>query len=133
MAKSLAVGATVVALPEDLLWSDEHDWSAVDQVSERSITGALVVNAGLKVGGRPITLQSPDEGSAWITGAALAQLKAWAQLPLQNMTLVLGATTRTVMYRHEDGALQAFPVVDYSDIGPDDYYTITLRLTDVTP
>ena len=123
MAKSLAVGATVVALPEDLLWSDEHDWSAVDQV----------VNAGLKVGGRPITLQAPDAGSAWITGAALAQLKAWAQLPLQNMTLVLGATTRTVMYRHEDGALQASPVVDYSDIGPDDYYTITLRLTDVTP
>lgn len=133
MAKTLTVGATTVALPEDTYWPDEHTWSVVEQVSERSITGALVVNAGTKVGGQPITLQSPDDSAAWITGAALAQLKAWAQTPLQQLTLVLGSITRTVILRHEDGAIEATPVVAFSDIGPDDFYTFVLRFTDVTP
>lgn len=133
MAKTLAVGATVVTLPDDLVWPDELLWSAVEQVSERSITGALIVNAGVKVGGQPITLQSPDETSGWITGSVLAQLSAWAQIPLQQMTLTLGASVRTVIFRHEEAALEAKPVVDFSDAGPDDFYTLTLRFTDVTP
>lgn len=133
MAKTLTVGATVVTLHDDMFWSDEHSWSVVEQVQERALTGALVVNAGTKQTGRPITLQPPDDNSAWMIGSVLTQLKAWAQTPLLEMTLVMGGVTRTVMYRHDAGALDASLVVGYSDPDENDFYSITLRLMDVTP
>jgi hypothetical protein len=41
---------------------------------------------------------------------------------------------RTVMFRHQDGeAVNASPVVHYSDVVSGDYYRATLRFMEVTP
>lgn len=131
MATTLTVSSTTVTLPDDLLWADEWTWTAVEQTTERTLTGALVVSAAAKTGGRPITLQSPDEEGAWFTGAVLAQLQAWTATPLLQMTLLHRGITRAVMWRHQDGAMEADPVVFISDADSTDHYTATLRLMEV--
>jgi len=133
MANTLTVGSTVLTLPDDLLWTDEFTWSAVEQSVERSLTGALIVNAGVRTGGQPLTLKSPDDQSGWFRGVQIAQLQAWAAAPLQEMTLLFRGVSRPVMFRHQDTALEVAPVVFYTDPIPDDFYTATLRLMDATP
>ena len=71
MTITIAKDGVVLALPPDLVWADELTWSAVSQSTERSITGALLVDAMARSGGRPITLAG-DGNSAWIVRSATA-------------------------------------------------------------
>ncbi|HCR1765151.1 TPA: hypothetical protein ONB22_005849, partial [Pseudomonas aeruginosa] len=47
-----------VELGDQFEWVDEFTWDAVAQEQERSLTGALLVQEGTKLHGRPITLRS---------------------------------------------------------------------------
>lgn len=123
--------ATAVQLPADLFWSDEFVWSPVDQVSERSVTGALIVQAHARIGGRPITLAPESERSAWIRRDQLEQLQAWAAVPGLELELVLRGELRVVIFRHEDGALEASPVVHFADVQAADQYLATVRLMEI--
>ena len=130
MSISLTDGSTTVDLPDDLYWSDELAWTPVQQSVERSITGALIVQSGLRVGGRPITLQPFEaQQSSWISRAALQQLQSWAAQPELTLQLQLRGQLRSVMWRHQDGEpVQAQPVQHLSDVQPEDAYVATLRL-----
>lgn len=126
MAITLTKGATTLELPEDLLWVNEFRWSPVAQATERSLTGALLIDVGSRVGGRPITLAG-KENFAWILRSGLETLQAWAALPGQQFTLTHNGVARTVIFDHgtaeESGAIkQVEPVIDYSDPEPEDYY-----------
>lgn len=133
MSISLSDGSTTVQLPDDLYWADELAWSPVQQSVGRSITGALIVQTGLRQAGRPITLQ-PFEGerSSWISRAVLLQLQAWVALPAPTLTLVLRGQARSVLWRHQDGEpIQAQPVLHLSDVQSDDVYVATLRFMEI--
>ncbi len=52
-----------VELGDQFEWVDEFTWDAVAQEQERSLTGALLVQEGTKLHGRPITLRSG--GGVW--------------------------------------------------------------------
>lgn len=132
MTITLTVGGTVATLPEDLLWSDETQWSPVLQSAEHTLTGALIVSVAQRLAGRPITLQPPDESAAWMSRAVLEQLLTWAAIPGQQMVLGMRAVNRTVMWRHQDApALSAEPVVHFSDVDAADFYLTTLRLIQI--
>ena len=131
MTITLAVDATSIDLPIDLFWSDQYAWAPVEQVVERTITGALLIQASARVAGAPITLQASDDTSAWMPLATLQQLMTWAATPLQAMTLVVNGTTKTVIFRHQDGPLEAKPVVFYNDQQTDDNYLATLRFMEI--
>lgn len=137
MAITLAADGSSVVLPEDLLWEDEFAWSPVAQTVERSVTGALIVQAAARTAGRPITLRPEDERSAWCSRLTLAQLMAWAAIPGKVMTLTLRGTSRSVIFRHavdEGGngsATEAKPVVHYNDAQDGDFYLATLRFMEV--
>lgn len=132
MSITLAVGGSSLTLHPDLYWSDENDWHPVEQTAQRTITGALVVSAIERVGGRPITLQPIDESSAWMPRATVEQLRNWAAVAGQEMTLTLRGVARDVIFRHHDGAgLEAAPVVHYDDPEATDWYRVTLRLMEV--
>lgn len=131
----LTRGATALALPEDLIWADELSWAAVAQKTERSITGALIVDTAPRVGGRPITLQG-DGDSAWIDRATLLQLKAWADAPGQPLQLSLRGQLFNVMFDNGDAeetrALAMQSVVEFSDKQPGDYYcSLVLRFLEI--
>lgn len=135
MTTTLAVGATVVELSDDLFWSDEHTWHPVEQTAQRTITGALIISVATRLAGRPITLEPEDDDSAWMTKATLDQLGNWAAVPGQIMVLTLNGIERDVIFRHQDGAgVEARPVVHWGNSSaPEstDWYRVTLRLMEV--
>lgn len=126
MSITLTNGSTTLELPPDLLWVNEFRWSEVSQSTERSVTGALLIDVAPRIGGRLITLAG-RENYAWILRSGLETLKAWAALPEQQFTLTHNGVARTVIFDHgtaeESNAIkQVEPVVDFSDPEPSDYY-----------
>ena len=119
MPITLTLDSEVLELPEDLIWANEFQWSPVSQSTGRSITGALLVDVGTRIGGRQIMLRG-SEDSAWILRSGLATLEAWAALPGQQFTLTHNGVARTVIFDHgtaeESNAIkQVQPVVDFSN------------------
>lgn len=77
-----------VSLPRSMVWSDEHDWLPFEKTTEYSTTGALLIDAGTRLAGRPITLQAEND-AGWIRRDVLAALRTLAADPLGVHTLTL--------------------------------------------
>lgn len=132
---TLKVGSTTLELDPDLYWSDEFSWGAVEQSFSRSLTGASLIDVGIKIGGRPITLEPADSSSGWMSRATLTQLQAWEAQPDLVMTLLLRGGSREVVFNRMDGTpIEAAPVVFVAnamagEVG--DYYLATIRFIEV--
>jgi len=134
MSITLQYDATTLPLDPDLYWVDENQYSPVEQSVDTGLTGALIVQVDGDADrpGRPITLQPEDEFSAWMIRADLDQLNAWGAIADAVFTLTLRGVARSVMFRHQDKpAIDAKPVVHYSDVQPGDYYLVTLKFMEV--
>ena len=125
---TLTDGVTTVTLDDGLTWADQWAWAPVEQTAQRTITGALIVSAAQRVAGQPITLAAEAEDKGWISRAALAQCRAWAAVAGQVLTLNYRGTDYTVIWRHQDGAIEAQPVMPWTDDQADDDFRATLRL-----
>ena len=130
MAMSLTDGTTTLVLPP-LDWVDEYAWQPVQQSVEYSLTGAIIVEQSTRLAGRPITLSQGSQNTAFGTKAMLDQLRAWSEIPGQQLTLtLLDGRVFTVVFRHRDGAIDARPMLgarSYPE-SSDDYWRITIRL-----
>ena len=132
--KNLFSGATL-ALPDDLLWSDEHTWSPVVSSLSYLITGALLVQSATRQAGRDITLVGAAD-MAWVTRSVVNVLRDWAALPLDSVTgrfelMLTDGRMFTVAFRHADGALEAEPVTGFPARSDSDFYRITLKLMQI--
>lgn len=135
MSITLTFGATALPLSEDFYWSDENAWVPVEQTAQRTVTGALIVSVATRIGGRPVTLV-PDDGGGLLSGytkrATLDTLRAWASVPGREMVLNLRGVNMAVIFRHQDGnAIDATPLVHYSDVDAADNYSATLRFMEL--
>ena len=128
---SLSDGTTTLVLHQDLFWSDETKWSPVEQTVDRTITGALIVQVAARVAGRPITLEPEDDESAWMPRSSVDVLRNWAAVPGQVLTLRLHEADYSVIFRHQDGGLEARPVVHYRDVVSSDHYICVIRLLEI--
>lgn len=128
---TLADANTVITLDPDLKWSDEDNWHPVQQSVQRTLSGALSVQAAQMIKGRPITLEPENDSSAWMRSSVVAQLRNLAAVPGKTMTLTLRGQTRTVMFRHQDGGFEARPVVHYRDRVDTDFYLCVIRLMEI--
>jgi hypothetical protein len=128
---TLSDGSITLELHPDLYWSDELSWAPVSQNVERTITGALDIQASTLSGGRPITLEPEDDSAAWMPYASVVQLQAWAAIAGQQLTLTLPDGAHTVVFRHQDGALSARPVVQLRDRLASDFYLCVIRLMEI--
>lgn len=130
---TLSDGTTTLALDPDLMWSDEDNWHGVQQSVVRTLTGALDIQAAAMIKGRPVTLEPEDDNSAWafMNSAVVEQLRNWAAVPMQQLTLTLRGVSRTVIFRHQDGGLEARPVVHYRDRLSGDFYHCVIRLMEI--
>ena len=46
-----------ITLPQDMRWADEFDWTKTAQAEpQRTLSGGLVIQQGIKQNGRPVTL-----------------------------------------------------------------------------
>lgn len=119
-----------VDLPDDLAWTDEFTWQQVLQTAEYSTTGALILDAWGKQAGRPITLVGA-ETRGWCQRDTLNTLRTWASQPGISLTINLRGVSRSVVFNHEAGALDAEALVDYADPNDGDYYVITIRFLEL--
>lgn len=133
MSITLTYSGTTLTLNPDLFWADENNYTPVRQESEPTLTGAMVVQAGAMVAGRPITLAPEDERSGWMPFSVVQQLRNWAAVPLRQMTLTIRGVSRTVIFRHQEGGggFEATPVAHRQDVDADDPYLCTLRLMEI--
>lgn len=137
MAITLQKGADTIVLPPDLLWEDEFAWSPVSQGTERSVTGALLIDVSARQDGMPITLTG-TERHAWLLRPEVQALHAWLALPGQVFTLTINGQAFTVLFDHgtdeTSRALVVSPLIDFCDPQPQDYYcSVTLRFITKTP
>lgn len=128
MSITLTYSGTTATLSDRLHWADEFDWSPVEQSTEYSTDGSLIVDVGLKLAGRPITLEGTDT-AAWISRAACDTLQAWAALPGIELTLVVRGVARAVMFDHARKGFTAQPIWRLLDgeITPELMYLPTFR------
>lgn len=132
MPNILTHAGTTIVLSPDLRWSDELTWSPVVQAKERSITGAWIVDAAARAGGRSITLQG-DATSGLLTLGELRALRAAAAIPGAELALTTyDGVTRAVYWDHGDAeestAIAAEPFILYSDPENADFYcSVKLR------
>ena len=116
---------------DDLQWVDELQWAPVVQSTERSITGAALIQNALRTGARPITLAADSDMVGWFTRSQLGGLYSLASLPGEVMTLTYRGVARSVIFDHANTAIDARPVVPFADVQPGDYYHVTLRFLTV--
>jgi len=119
-------------MPRGMVWVDEFRWSAVDKSLEYSLGGAALIDAAVKLAGRPITLQGVDD-AGWINRADLLALQQLAEAqPLGKHRLTL-ADGRSFDVQFADGEppVSGDPVAR-PELPPDDYpYVATVRLITV--
>jgi hypothetical protein len=122
-----------IELPDDLLWVDEHAWTAATANIEYLLTGALLIESAARQAGRPITLVgAPD--MAWVQRSTVNHLHEWAQSPDRTLRLELtDGRAFVVRFRHADGAIEAEPVLGFPTSHPDTWYRVTLRLLEADP
>lgn len=109
MSITLTHGTTTLDISDRLDWTDEFEWSPVDQASAYSTNGALLIDVATKQAGRPITLDGTVT-RAWITRTNCITLQAWAALPGAEFVLTLRGITRTVIFDHGKGGFTASPI-----------------------
>lgn len=132
MSITLTNNGTTIALGDRLDWQDEYDWSAAEQATTYSSTGALLVDVATKQAGRPITLVG-SETVAMLDRTTCNTLHAWAQLPGLELNLVLRGQSRTVLFDHAKGGFTARPIWHLLDAehGEDAMYYPTFRFLEV--
>lgn len=90
-----------ITLPPGLIWEDEFNWTPVVQNVTTTLTGTVLVQEAAGLTGRPITLVGSEE-SCWTTRTVIRQLMALTQTADKIMSLTIGSTTYSVMWRRQD-------------------------------
>lgn len=128
----LTYNGTTAHLSDRLQWTDEYNWSPVEQGTGYSTTGRLLADVALKLAGRPITLQGSDT-AAWLSRALCDTLQAWAALPGITLTLTLRGVARPVMFDHARKGFEAQPIWKLLDgeITPELLYVPTLCFLEI--
>ena len=119
--------AETLTLPDQLRWTDEHVWSQLAQASPQySLGGAVIVQQGTMLAGRPITLGGEDNHN-WLPRPTLTTLHAGASVPVLEMTLDYQGGKFTDIFRAHDKALSVSPVWWTHD-EDSDWYHAEIRL-----
>lgn len=120
-----------IDITDNFVWSDEFNYNQVEQSQERSLTGGMIIQSGLKRYGRPITL-----GASWLPRATVDALYALeASTAAMALTLADGREFSVVFDRSRGTAIQAKPVHNYVYAANESgwLYTVTLLLLTVEP
>lgn len=117
-----------ISLPRGMVWVDELNWSTAERASERTLTGALIIDAATRIAGRPITLEG-EESAGWISRATLIALHTLAKTPLGVHTLALAdGRAFEVMFAPDGEPIEAKPIARPELPANTHPYVATLRL-----
>lgn len=112
-------------LPADMRWMDEFDWVKVAQTSpEYTLSGSLLVQYGVKLAGRPITLGGDW---AWVPRSVVRTLHDWAGVPALRLDLSL-PDGRDFVVAFALAGIKAQPVRFAAPLADEDAYTLEISL-----
>ncbi|MER2545943.1 MAG: hypothetical protein ABTS16_21320 [Candidatus Accumulibacter phosphatis] len=118
-----------VSLPSDLVWTDEFTWPTVVRRTEYALTGAMIVDVGQRLAGRPITLAG--DASTWVPRATVDALRVLAcEVPGQFVLALADGRSFNVTFA-ADSAIAAAPLYPIADPGADFPYVVTIKLIEV--
>lgn len=122
-----------IELDDQFEWVDEYEWDVIAQEQERSLSGALLVQEGVKLHGRPITLSS--NGGVWTPLSDVRQLEVLRDQAGRVMPLTLpDGREFFVIFNRINGAPVEARQLERLVSPPDDHpYDVTLRLITVAP
>lgn len=124
-------GQGAIALPDDLIWTDEFQWQAAVSNVTTTTTGGIIVQGGARTAGRPITLAG-SINYAWLLRPDLQALTAEADVFGTQYTLQLhDATQYTVQWAPGEGRIQAEPVREVANPSATTRYFMTLHFITV--
>ena len=113
-------------LPDSLQWTDQENWSPVNQETAMTLGGATVIFSQTRIDGRLITLEAVD-GVTWLNRTLVDALKAMAAQSGATFTLTWNSESLTVLFRHHDP-----PAVAFTPIWPNySLFTGTIKLIQV--
>lgn len=117
-----------IPLPTDIVWTDERDWTSVNQPLSRTLGGRLIVQPSAFSGGRPLTISCH-----WLTKPTLDALIALRDVPGATMLLTLpdGRVFNTLFRHHEGEPVKAAPVIEYAEYDDEDQFDVTLKLMEI--
>ena len=121
-----------ITLPDDLLWVNEFDWNPIEQSTERSLTGALMVQEQSLKFGRPLELSGGLE-AGWVARSTVVDLLALSSIANKVMTLTLPDLREyTVIFDRQSGSpVEAQQILPFAYPGDDYKYSLTIRLLTV--
>lgn len=126
-----------IALPNDLLWTDEFKWTPVSSTGSYSLAGSLIIEQGVKLAGRPITLEPPELEMAWVPRSTVHALKEAAALPARKFKLLLEYPTDSreflVVFAPDTDPVEASPVKGFPEHTPDAWFQVKLKFVEVQP
>jgi hypothetical protein len=113
-------------LPDEAQWTDQNEWSPVDQATVQTLGGETIIFSQSLTNGRPITIEIQD-GITWLDQGAVDTIQAMALQAGATFSLIWDDEAFTVMFRHHDP-----PAVSFKPIWPNyDLFSGTLKLTQV--
>ena len=112
-----------LVLSNDLNWADRYNWTPVVQKTERSLTGALLVQPALKIKGRKIKLTA-ESNVGWMPRDKVVALYGYAASPGLQMTFIYRGVTENVIFDHEATAIQANLAMPYVDENNNDWIRV---------
>jgi hypothetical protein len=129
----LTDGTTDLALPDDLIWRDRTEWTAVAATDTRGITGKINRQSSTKIAGRPITLSPPMPDMALVPYLTVRTVRDWTDDPAKTMTLTFaGGESFTVRFRYDnDSPLKAEPALGFTRYDDAELWRLTLNLITV--
>jgi hypothetical protein len=127
----MAVTLNGVTLNPNMVWADRYSYASVTQEVLTTLAGTMVVYPNTLTKGRPITLEARDD-QGWLTKQQVDSMQALADTQGGIYTLVIGAETFTVMFRHQDApALMMEPLIPRAVPVAGDYFVGTIKLMTV--
>ncbi|MDN4590242.1 hypothetical protein DBA29_17265 [Xenophilus aerolatus] len=117
-----------------MVWTDEFAWSAVEKSMERSLTGAALIDIGVKQAGRPVTLEAQGD-AGWMPRADVLALVALVEADPGAVLTFTHADGRTfdVQFAPVEAPVTAEPIPGARpELPPDTFpYVATVRLITV--
>lgn len=117
-----------IVLRDGMVWEEEFSYTGIAQEIKTTLGGVPLVFTAPVLGPMELTLSSlPDQG--WQTYATLKSLQSLAQTIGGQFSLIWGAKTYTVGFRHTDPpVLQATPIIPRSSYADTDYFQVSIKL-----
>lgn len=113
-----------------MTWTGEFDWPTVIRAREYSLTGALIVDSGQRLAGRPITLVG-DVSGGWIARTTVDALRVLAsELPGQFVLQLADGRSFNVIF-DADEPIRAEPIFPIADPDGAFWYVATIKLIEV--